>query len=424
MMEYSMSGLHGPNGDCITEQLLFKSRSGAVGTYASTGFEYLLENKYYCTTMHEVIFQRPPTGAAPPSGTWTGARWILGEAFTAGEIEHLGSASYAYEQVYRYVLLGDPMLRIDPGPPLMDLAADWGEGMEELPSDTLRSRSSTNTCSLMFSASDVVALGSIEFSVDGEDRTSDLTIAKTVDEGLDFARGYEARVDYTVNLDEESLIFRIHSPEGVETGLKELHVALSMMLYNGSQAIPPGGESPSSGEFLFDLQFPVWLDAPPHIMFDGLDMTNVSVTAPDPQDSTAWQARFTLDLAAGDHVLTVVVDDFEADYPFQVGGSGLVMDAFNFPNPFSDGTNICYSLNVDADAGIIRIFNVSGIQIREISIPHDLLGAAQPGAPNAVWWDGRDLAGDRVANGTYIYVIDIEKDGGTVSYTGKAVCLE
>ena len=51
-------------------------------------------------------------------------------------------------------------------------------------------------------------------------------------------------------------------------------------------------------------------------------------------------------------------------------------------------------------------------------------GAAPPGAPNAVWWDGRDSIGDRVANGTYIYLIDIEKDGTTVSYTGKAVCLE
>ncbi len=424
MMEYSMSGLHGPNGDCITEQLLFKSRSGAVGTYASTGFEYLLENKYYCTTMHEVIFQRPPTDAAPPSNTQTGARWILGEAFTAGEIEHLGSASYAYEQIYRYVLLGDPMLRIDPGPPLMGLAADWGDGMEELPSDTLRSRNRSNTCSLMFSASDVVALGNIGFSVDGEDRTGDLTITSTVDEGLDFARGYEARLDYTVNLDEQSLIFRTHSPDGMETGLKEIHVALSMMLYNGSLSIPPGGEAPSSGEFLFDLRFPVWLAAAPHIMLDGIDLDGVLVQTPDPQDSTSWAARFSLEMAAGDHFLTVVVDDFEADYPFQVGGSGLVMDAFNFPNPFDDGTNICYSLNVDADAGTIRIFNVSGIQIREISISQNLLGAAQPGAPNAVWWDGRDLAGDRVANGTYIYVIDIEKDGGTVSYTGKAVCLE
>ena len=54
----------------------------------------------------------------------------------------------------------------------------------------------------------------------------------------------------------------------------------------------------------------------------------------------------------------------------------------------------------------------------------DSLGAAHPGSPNAIWWDGRDSIGDRVANGTYIYVIDIEKDGTTVSYTGKAVCLE
>jgi len=424
MMEYSRSGVDGPNGDCITEQLLFKSRAGAVGTYASTGFEYLLENKYFCTTMHEVIFQRPPTDPIPPENSRTGARWILGEALTAGEIEHLGLQSYAYEQVYRYVLLGDPMLRVDPGPPLMTVSADWGQGMEEIPSDTLRSRSSLNACSLMFNASDVIGLGDISFEVDGEDRTGDLTVVPTIDEGLDFARGYSARVDYMVNLDEQSLIFRTHSPDGRETGFRELHVTLSMMLYNGSLAIPPGGESPSEGAFLLDMRFPVWLDGAPDILFDGLDLDGVSVQAPDPRDSTAWEARFSQKLAAGNHVLTVVVGDFEAEYPFSVGGSGLVMDAFNFPNPFDDGTNICFSLNIDADAGRIMIFNVSGILVREMAIPRNLLGAAPPGAPNAVWWDGRDLTGDRVANGTYIYVIDIEKDGGSVSYTGKAVRLE
>ena len=424
MMEYSRAGLDGPNGDCITEQLLFKSRAGAVGTYASTGFEYLLENKYYCTTVHEVIFQRPPTGLIPPAGEQTGARWILGEAFTAGEIEHLGKASYAYGQIYRYLLLGDPMLRIDPGPPLMTLSADWGDGMQELPSDTLRSRNRTNSCSLMFSASDVVALGNITFDVDGDDRTGDLAITPTVDEHLDLARGYTARVDYTVNLDEQLLVFRTHSPGGLETGVKELHVAVSMRLYNGSRAIPPGGESPSEGEFRLDMQFPVWLEAAPRIMLDDIDLDDAVVQAPDPQDSTAWQAKFTRTLAAGNHVLTVAVGDYETDYSFTVGGSGLVMDVFNFPNPFKNGTNICYSLNIDADEGIIRIYNVSGILIREIVIPRNLLGATPPDAPNSVWWDGRDLVGDRVANGTYIYMIDVEKDGGTVSYTGKAVHLE
>lgn len=424
MMEYSRSGLDGPNGDCITEQLLFKSRAGAVGTYASTGFEYLLENKYFCTTMHEVIFQRPPVDSIPPANEQTGARWILGEALTASEIEHLGTASYAYGQLYRYVLLGDPMLRIEPGPPLMTLSADWGNGMQELPADTLRSRNRTNTCSLMFSASDVVALGNIEFLVAGEDRTGDLTVTPTVDEGLDFARGYEARVDYTVSLDEQSLVFRIYSPGGLETGVKELHTAVSMRLYNGSREIPPGGESPAEGEFLLDMQFPVWLDAAPQIMLDDHDLDGAAVQAPDPQDSTGWEARFTRTLAAGDHFLTVAVGEYKTDYPFTVGGSGLVMDAFNFPNPFDEGTNICYSLNIDADAGIIRIYNVSGILIREIVIPRSLLGAAPPGAPNAVWWDGRDMVGDRVANGTYIYMIYVEKDGGTVSFTGKAVRLE
>jgi hypothetical protein len=251
-----------------------------------------------------------------------------------------------------------------------------------------------------------------------------MTVTPTVDADLTYARGYEAAVDYSMSLDEQSIVFRVFSPDGREIGLSQIHAVTEMSLYNGSLAIPPGGESPPQGEFLLSARFPVWLDTAPDLLLDGLAMGDVEVRAPDAQDSTRWEAAFSENLAAGGHVLTVVVGDYEADYPFTVSGSGLVLDAFNFPNPFVDGTNICYSLNLPADSGIIRIFNVSGVLVKEIRMPRDRLGAASRGAPNTVWWDGRDFIGDRVANGTYIYVIDVEKDGRTISHTGKAVRLE
>ena len=135
-------------------------------------------------------------------------------------------------------------------------------------------------------------------------------------------------------------------------------------------------------------------------------------------------ASFTEKLAAGEHVLTVTAMDHDTSIDFIVGGSGLAVTAFNFPNPFVSGTNICYSLNLPADAGRIRIYNVSGVPVREIALPRDRLDSASPGAPNTVWWDGRDSTGDPVANGTYIYVLEIERDGESISRTGRAVRLE
>ena len=144
---------------------------------------------------------------------------------------------------------------------------------------------------------------------------------------------------------------------------------------------------------------------------------------PDPQDSLAWEATFDRTFSAGSHLLTLRVGEFERDFPFQVTGSGLVLDGFSFPNPFSEGTNIVYALNLTVDAGKIEIYNVSGRLIRTFRFPQDKLGAATFANPHSIYWDGRDLAGDLVANGTYIYIIMVERNGEKVNITGKSVRL-
>jgi flagellar hook assembly protein FlgD len=81
-------------------------------------------------------------------------------------------------------------------------------------------------------------------------------------------------------------------------------------------------------------------------------------------------------------------------------------------------------LNLPADKGEISIYNVSGRLIRSIRVPADMLGAANYSAPNVVYWDGRDLAGDRVANGTYIVLLTIEREGRQKRLTSMSVKLE
>ena len=112
------------------------------------------------------------------------------------------------------------------------------------------------------------------------------------------------------------------------------------------------------------------------------------------------------------------------DFIFTVTGNELVIDAFNFPNPFREGTNIVYTLNLPVDSGRIDVFNVSGRLIRTLRIPGSMLDAASFLSPHSVYWDGRDLAGDPVANGTYIYVIQVNRGGSSITMKGKSVKLE
>jgi hypothetical protein len=87
---------------------------------------------------------------------------------------------------------------------------------------------------------------------------------------------------------------------------------------------------------------------------------------------------------------------------FEVVEEGLytISDIFNLPNPFSESTNFIFQLSGRADV-TLRIFNVSGVEIwdREVS--------GQEGF-NSIYWDGRDYTGDRLANGTYLYILDVE----------------
>ncbi|MCU0639069.1 MAG: type IX secretion system sortase PorU [Candidatus Krumholzibacteria bacterium] len=105
---------------------------------------------------------------------------------------------------------------------------------------------------------------------------------------------------------------------------------------------------------------------------------------------------------------------------FDVIEEGLytVSDVFNMPNPFRDSTNFVFQLSSEADV-TLRIYNVSGRQIW-----HSSLQAVE--GFNSIYWDGRDSAGDRPANGTYLYVLDVSFRNSfnrTESVTGKAVLL-
>ena len=87
---------------------------------------------------------------------------------------------------------------------------------------------------------------------------------------------------------------------------------------------------------------------------------------------------------------------------FEIIEEGIytISDVFNFPNPFREGTNFVFQLSNSADVSL-EVYNVSGVKIWE----RDMYGEE---GFNNVYWDGRDMAGDRPANGTYLYFLEVE----------------
>jgi flagellar hook assembly protein FlgD len=88
-----------------------------------------------------------------------------------------------------------------------------------------------------------------------------------------------------------------------------------------------------------------------------------------------------------------------------------IINAFNYPNPFSRDTYFTFYLtgSEPPEELSIRIFTVAGRRIREIILPR---GTVQPGL-NKIHWDGRDADGDELANGYYFYQVMVRGNGKT-----------
>ena len=75
----------------------------------------------------------------------------------------------------------------------------------------------------------------------------------------------------------------------------------------------------------------------------------------------------------------------------------------NYPNPFNPETWIPYDLAKDADV-TLHIYSVNGTLVRTLALGHQAAGRYQ-NRSRAVYWDGRNEFGEKVASGLYFYTL-------------------
>jgi hypothetical protein len=98
----------------------------------------------------------------------------------------------------------------------------------------------------------------------------------------------------------------------------------------------------------------------------------------------------------------------------------LLRDVLAFPNPFDDQIGSAFSFYLLADGAtdvMLRLFTVSGKAIYQ-RVEHGL----SPGYHQ--WpWDGRDMEGDKLANGVYLYKMVATSAGRSDTFDGRLVKL-
>lgn len=132
-------------------------------------------------------------------------------------------------------------------------------------------------------------------------------------------------------------------------------------------------------------------------------------------------------LSAGEHTLSVKVWDIfnnssESEIHFVVHPSGdfVITDSYNFPNPFSEYTDIVFDHNQQNVEFVTRveIYSITGQKIRIIEQTD-----AQNGSVSApIRWDGLGDEGSRVPSGIYLYNIIVRTSNGLAAQTsGKLI---
>ena len=90
----------------------------------------------------------------------------------------------------------------------------------------------------------------------------------------------------------------------------------------------------------------------------------------------------------------------------------------NYPNPFNPETWIPYRLAEDAFV-TLTIYDLTGRVVRAIDVGHQV-AAVYESRSKAIYWDGRNDLGERVASGVYFYYLS----AGDYSATRKMVILK
>ncbi len=94
----------------------------------------------------------------------------------------------------------------------------------------------------------------------------------------------------------------------------------------------------------------------------------------------------------------IVTDIFDEDTALQPKKFTLFQ---NYPNPFNPETTIAFSVQKQAHV-TLKIYNTLGQEVRT------LIDAIKPEGLHRVVWDGRDVTGQILSSGVYIYVIQTD----------------
>jgi hypothetical protein len=442
----SVGDLESPYHRSMAQNMTTYDAGGAIGTIAAAAPTYLYPNKLLNETIYESLFTSKDS---------TGTRSI-GYALQLAKYAIVSHDGYESNNT-KYLLLGDPAMRL--------AAPSYPVGHETAGIDTMRTGEKYRV------AGSVTANGQVLSSFDGtaevivqeaEQKIHESFLSGSVPIELDYVLPgkelFRGAVDVAAGRFSVEFVVPRRCHTGPDARIRSYAVspggdgvgACDTLRIVQAEALRPNLEPPSVHAYFAGQATKVKAGA--RLIADISDPDGIAILGTEPQSSiflefdgsgfpvyvtdfftydhgsyTSGRVEYPLSAGFEPGPHTVMIKAFDNlglsssdTLRFEIVAEGLyeVSDVFNLPNPFSKSTNFIFQVTNPAEARL-AVFTVSGIRIWERRI------SALEGF-NSIYWDGTDSAGDRIANGTYLYVLEVDfKDSfhRTETVRGKAVLL-
>ncbi|MEZ4386497.1 MAG: C25 family cysteine peptidase [Candidatus Krumholzibacteriia bacterium] len=413
----------GPNGNTepgLGEKLLFLIEGGAVAVYASSGYEFLSTNKTFSEVFIDVLAISPPRVTV--DGRDTGTRWMLGELMWKSGQNMLGisQSSTVREMVYQYSVLGDPLLMLDAGPPEVEAALVGGGPLEA--QTALVALDGSNRRVVNLQARDEAGIDRL---VVRDSAGNDLT-ASTVEATPFYPDGRTQIMDYVITLPVRPFPHDItvgvyDASDRLDTDphpsftLSVAHEWTATFTADGTEVDPESNvfQPGVPVDFSVAVTTAAWLDEATTVELQG-DHLELSAITWSVLDSDHLEASFTATAPAAkaNRGVRLLIDGFETYVSLETSpiepADGGVTGLVNFPNPMRGETRFVFGTNVLSGTGVVRVWTVSGRSVAEV--PFTLGGNGR----EVVSWAGVDRERDRLANGTYLYRVELDGPLGRV----------
>ncbi len=411
----------------LGEKMLLHPGGAACAVYASSGYEFLLPNVDFSELQFRRWLDLPPRPS--PAGR---TRWVLGELMlhTIGDVlaRYGGVYGDAYrEMVAQYALLGDALLALDCGPPQVAVTLDDAGGAPLVDGQALAALNAGNVRALRITARDEAGVDRlVVLDSAGDDLTNAVTPETIPGQQSDQLAVY--RLDLPVRPFDHEVTLHVY--DTARSLPADDHPTLTVRLPQTITFYRAGHPEPVDPDTLLGrVGEPValtavvvssaWIDPDAGISIAG-ENVQLSAVSATRRDERTIDLAFTAtieDESAVARALRLTVRhtdgrDYVTVYPLRGAPPEptrhTITFAGAFPNPMREQTAFLFRTTAPPAAGRVLIYTVSGRKVAALPVSPSHFADGAVSVP----WSGRDADGDALANGVYLYRLELSGPEG------------